>query len=246
MKFATLQCLVFGAGLVAATPLRVIMLSSHSEVTTGLRFGMPVAHINPHVAQIVDPMNKITTTPSEAGPQMHKGAMRRPCHSKAIGLSNTFRKILGLPLIEDNPSGSNVHGGMVRILPFVGTPNVMVNTNTEISTPPVIRPLHFLKQKNASFMRRLHFALMALGPWEGRAVAFVLGCGIGVLLRMIWVLVVISYRSVRGETEDPTEYQHVVYEYVDDAEEIFVAPPSYVLADEKHPIEDETTKAPSN
>ena len=39
---------------------------------------------------------------------------------------------------------------------------------------------------------------MNLGRWEGRAVAFVIGCGIGVLLRMFWVLAVVSFRTVRG------------------------------------------------
>lgn len=39
---------------------------------------------------------------------------------------------------------------------------------------------------------------MNLGRWEGRAVAFVIGCGIGVLLRMIWVLALVTFRTVRG------------------------------------------------
>jgi hypothetical protein len=46
-------------------------------------------------------------------------------------------------------------------------------------------------------MIRLQRSLNALGPWEGKVVAFVLGCGIGVLLRMVWVLSVIAYRPSR-------------------------------------------------
>ncbi|KAF9263819.1 hypothetical protein L218DRAFT_926972 [Marasmius fiardii PR-910] len=92
-------------------------------------------------------------------------------------------------------------------------------------------------QMGGRFMVRLHYALMSLGPWEGRAVAFVLGCGIGVLIRMIWVLAVITYRAVKGgnnQEEDETD-GYLRLEGALDAEEIFVAPPQYVV-DEKVPV----------
>ncbi|GBE78802.1 hypothetical protein SCP_0116950 [Sparassis crispa] len=41
--------------------------------------------------------------------------------------------------------------------------------------------MHKGGHRHRSFLRGVHFALMALGPWEGRAVAFVLGCEIGAL-----------------------------------------------------------------
>jgi hypothetical protein len=78
---------------------------------------------------------------------------------------------------------------------------------------------------------------MALGPWEGRTVAFVLGCGIGVLLRMFWVLTVLAYRTVRGEREEETiDREYIMYE----PETLFVAPPEYT--DQKFRVaeEDET------
>ncbi|KAF7334831.1 F-box domain-containing protein [Mycena sanguinolenta] len=56
------------------------------------------------------------------------------------------------------------------------------------------------------FLTRVHFALMSLGPWEGRAVAFVLG--------------VEQYIILEGEDDE-------------DAEEIFVAPPMYTYPVEK-------------
>ncbi|KDQ26373.1 hypothetical protein PLEOSDRAFT_159707 [Pleurotus ostreatus PC15] len=195
-------------GLVAATPLRVIMASSHTEVTSGLRFGMPAAHSNANVAQIADPMSSIGT---EAGPQDSKGAMRRPCHfhSKAIGLYNAFRKILGLPLIEHAPAaGIQMHGGVLHTLPFIGTP-LAADTANGSSAVPLTRPDHnpHVHKNGASFMRRLHFALMALGPWEGRAGAFVL-------------VAVLAF------------FFCIVRESFDNAEENFVTPPHY-LADEK-------------
>jgi len=87
---------------------------------------------------------------------------------------------------------------------------------------------HTHRKHKGGFLRRIHRAIMALGPWEGRAVAFVLGCGIGVLLRMFWVLTVLAYRTVRGEREEETfDHEYIMYE----PETLFVAPPEYT--DEK-------------
>jgi len=69
-------------------------------------------------------------------------------------------------------------------------------------------------------------------------VAFVLGCGIGTLLRMLYVLVVVSYRSSRpGNSEDEVD---IVFEEV----EILSAPPAY-NADDKEviPVEEKPTLA---
>lgn len=89
---------------------------------------------------------------------------------------------------------------------------------------------------------------MALGPWEGRAVAFVIGAGIGVLIRMLWVFGVLFYR---GCSNDDKEYSAVP----DDDEDENVArrtplsaPPTYVYPiDEKVRFEHvEAPKAPAN
>ncbi|KAG1806065.1 uncharacterized protein BJ212DRAFT_1389254 [Suillus subaureus] len=89
---------------------------------------------------------------------------------------------------------------------------------------------HDMKHKKAgSFLMRVHRAIMALGLWEGRAVAFVLGCGIGVLLRMFWVMSVLVYRTVRGERPEEVSHGYIMFEH--DAENNFVPPPEYT--DEK-------------
>ena len=140
-------------------------------------------------------------------------------------------------------------------------------------------------------MRRLHFAIMVLGPWESRAVAFVLGmfffpillpfshssypvssffhlsfhdkdanleyhyffvsgCIIGVLLCMVFVLSIITYRLIRGkrtycDTVD-SRYVYDVIVFDRDAENI-VLPLMLVAAEEinvKTPISAaETNKA---
>jgi len=134
-----------------------------------------------------------------------------------------------------------------KILPFIGTPNVV-----EVPPAPVRvvqnspehahgygahRFHHKHSGERPSFLMRVHLALMSLGPWEGRAVAFVLGCGIGVLLRMAWVLVVLTIRGFRS----PRSEEEHLYTVVDmDAEEIFVAPPTYT-----YPVEKEEAAAPA-
>lgn len=56
------------------------------------------------------------------------------------------------------------------------------------------------------------------------------GCGIGVLLRLFWVLTVLAYRTVRGEPDDIAVHdEYIVFD--PHRETVFVAPPGY--SDEK-------------
>lgn len=80
---------------------------------------------------------------------------------------------------------------------------------------------------------------MTLGPWEGRAVAFVLGCGIGSLLRMIWVLLILTFRSSRSSREVEAEAAFEVL-FEEEAESATVAPPPQ-YTDEKVVVETETS-----
>lgn len=51
---------------------------------------------------------------------------------------------------------------------------------------------------------------------------------------MLWVLSVVFYRVVKGTKEDDNQYTNIiVVEDFGDAEEIFVAPPTYTYPDEK-------------
>jgi len=76
-------------------------------------------------------------------------------------------------------------------------------------------------------MHRLHRAMNHLGPWEGRAVAFVLGCGMGVLIRMFFVFVVLLVRA-RRSSASATEAE-------DEEEATEQTPPRY-SSDEKGPL----------
>jgi hypothetical protein len=98
------------------------------------------------------------------------------------------------------PSDAAPITGEVRILPmpFIGapmTPNAAVGPSQgghsgDVKDDGVLRlyfpgdgpprrlmhdPKHQKHYRGGSFLKRIHRAIMALGPWEGRAVAFVLG-----------------------------------------------------------------------
>jgi len=156
--------------------------------------------------------------------------------------------------------------GEVRILPYIGFPHHNHHHQLEqddvrplIPMPPADanpqdiawfrptfvegRPMrhhrpHFRHGRYRSFVHRINRAFSALGPWESYAVGFVFGCGLGTLARMIYVLLVVFYRSLtrqrssRGavslpETPEPAEpvvAALVQYEFVDEK----VQPPTYV------------------
>ncbi|KAF8806486.1 hypothetical protein BYT27DRAFT_7191038 [Phlegmacium glaucopus] len=63
------------------------------------------------------------------------------------------------------------------------------------------------------FLTHIHYSLKNLGRWEGSTAAFVLSetfsRGIGVLLRMIWVLATVMYRTARGQPSDEHEYSQI-------------------------------------
>jgi len=254
MKFPVLTALIAGASVAsyaAASPLRVVVVTN-AEVPSNIRFGKAV---NPDVAQIVKPVFKANMASGaeiqEAGPL--RGG-RGPCHggkirAEVMHLSNKFRQALGLPIIEAYAKAEVEHD-LVHIMPhpFIGAP---VRLEGEIPVRYHDHPDHpnhpdhphkhhrhhkhhkhhkhikHIKKHIKAFLKRIHTALLALGPWEGRAVAFVLGCGIGVLLRMFWVISVIAFRMIRGRREEP-QYIEVVYEHYTDAENILVPPPHYV------------------
>jgi hypothetical protein len=158
--------------------------------------------------------------------------------NKAIILSNAVRKALGFPLIEEYRPidiGKERPDGLVRILPIHLPMKVELDENNHHHGH------HHMKHHKGSFMRRMHHALMALGPWEGRAVAFVLGCGIGVLLRMVWVMCIIAYRLVKGGRDEGADYAVLIFEQ--DPEDLVVAPPQYT--DEKVEAADEKSSAPA-
>ncbi|KAJ7617983.1 hypothetical protein FB45DRAFT_933054 [Roridomyces roridus] len=233
MKLSILPLAVAGAGLLAsASPMRVIIVSSSVQAVDG-----PVAQIHPPVA--LAPMKQHAPC---AGRLRQKAEGLSKSLMAALGFSSSHVEVQPLPFIG-TPNGNGLEGttrggDRVRIMPMAAHPHPeRIHAHVHHEHGHGHGRFHHLKKDDHSFLMRVHFALMSLGPWEGRAVAFVLGCGIGVLLRMLFVLTVISYRLIRGQRSSPAndEHEYTVVEFdFADAEEIFVAPPQYTYpTDEK-------------
>jgi hypothetical protein len=208
---------------------------------------------------------------SDGKPVPHKRFRHRPsCHGKvavlmhrikikAIKFGNCFRKALGWPLIEakhhhhhhlhgkrpqngknEEAGGIRVDGGLVSILPFPGV--AAANSGDWAGVSDAEHKHKHSHKHHGSFLSRLHHSLMNLGRWEGRAVAFVIGCGIGVLIRMFWVLAIVSYRTFRGYRDDGYASVTVMEEYDSDDETVIsvpiskVEPPKYI-----YPIDEKST-----
>jgi len=218
------------AGLVAAAPIRVAVISTSGvnrkieDPFLALRFGHAAAGA---AAAVPNGRGGDSWAPAAAA-----SPGRRPLHmgcgglrSKMNQIGDKWREALGMkPIQREGEQHAPHHMHMivekVHIMPY---PNNLVDLGG--APHPTMRG----HPKHDQFLYRLHRALNQLGPWEGRAVSFVMGCGIGVLLRMFFVLFVLLVRSRRSSStvELPTTP-------VQPQEVIFIAPPEYFV-DEKVP-----------
>ncbi|KAI5123081.1 hypothetical protein M0805_000515 [Coniferiporia weirii] len=155
---------------------------------------------------------------------------------KAIAASNWLREKVGLPPIASpHRHGHHGHGmdrqpkllhGETMVPPLSHAPEQVEGEGTAIpdGAPRHHRLHHVHGQwhwRPSTFAGRLQKALMTLGPWEGRVVAFVIGCGIGSLLRMFYVLFVLTCRSFASRRDEEAEVD-VLFAEVEET-----SPPEY-------------------
>jgi len=222
MRFVA-SLLLLGAGLATANPLNVMIATTE---VSAIRLGHAAAHVGPAVGVDAKPakmrhlckimQNAAQSTASRllaaigiSGPSL-SGTTPAP-EGSITRVHITHHRLVPVPVIEptfvikpgDAQGGRNPDAAMMR---------------------HGAHKIHKDDHLRGPFLHRVHHALMSLGPWEGRIVAFVLGCGIGVLLRMFWVLAVLLVRAFRGT---PTLEEDMIFVYTED-----VAPP-YVENDEK-------------
>jgi len=227
MRFSTVFILVAGAGVAAANPLNVMVASKD---VSPMRLG--------HAAANVGPGGSSDFSDGEPKPKM-----RHICKNMQKAVQGTASRLLAFIGIGGHSlaiSAPVPEGGVTRIqITTSGPVPHKFGMRPAVEPYPHMRgspmdghpiwahPVHLSPEDrfNGPFLHRAHRALMSLGPWEGRIVAFVLGCGIGVLVRMIFVLTVLFVRALRGNVAEPEETTILVY-----AEEI--APP-YEAIDEK-------------
>ncbi|KAF8207953.1 hypothetical protein K438DRAFT_1814688 [Mycena galopus ATCC 62051] len=251
MKVSFIPLALTCTGLVAsATPLRVIVVSNGANVPDN----GPVAHM-------MAPQRPRNGAKGADGVSFHAPCGGARFRQKVTSLADSFKIALGFQIAPPKPTtykslSNQIHPSpppnaqKLAPLPWVGVP-----PRFEGKTGPkevywghkaehdAEHPHHrhqghgrfrFRHHERGSFLMRVHFALMSLGVWEGRAVAFVLGCGIGVLLRMFWVISVLAFRAIRGPSSSSSSHEYTVLSFEDaDAEEIFVAPPTYTYPVEK-------------
>ncbi|KAI0820081.1 hypothetical protein BC628DRAFT_1331296 [Trametes gibbosa] len=249
---------LLGASLVASSPIRVVVTAHQEVSTHGPYLAtIPPPPSSDGLAAIrfshIDQIGGNGQDGMKHGNGRH---LCQSMFDKAFDAMNNFRAMLGLPLVApEHPSvlqdkhGNNiVHilpiefssvdlrpdvAQLKPILPFVGTPVRPgfgePSRQDWLQRPDDSRRMHrFRHHQQSSFLRRVHHALMSLGPWEGRAVAFVLGCGIGVLLRMMWVIVLLTARAIRGPSHENSQTDGYIVVCDDDAE-FLVPPPQYTV-----------------
>lgn len=164
---------------VGASPIRLDIVNHPDDAPARIRFGYALGGNNPNIGS-----HHVTTVVRNDG-SAFSTRPRGPCkgmktrfRQKAAELSSAFRAALGL-----SPGASiavSEHGSL-HILPF--PPPSFVALDPQVGAPAHHRPHHHHGHhrhgghplSEASFFHRLHIALMTLGPWEGRAFAFVLG-----------------------------------------------------------------------
>ncbi|CAE6431280.1 unnamed protein product [Rhizoctonia solani] len=215
------------AGLASAAPIRVIVISTNQRVAPinaapawaqSIRWGhaaSPAFNSLPPLSQphAINDKSWVHIERPVRNSMMRKGGCRGSMRAKTLEMGNKLRVILGLPPIEPQLQG-------------------MKKIQTTETTSQRTRHRHYHAHHHTnreSLMYRLSHALASLTPWEGRAVSFVLGCGLGAILRMIFVFGVLLVRSMRCQRQE----QHAVLE---EDTVIFVA-------DIKEPVEVETLPA---
>jgi len=203
--------LLAGAGLASASPPNVMISTTEFSA---IRIGHAAANTGP--ALVPD------TKPTK---------MRHLCKNMQNAVQSTATRFLAIIGIS-RPPLSVPEGGVTRVqfihkfipVPMSHPALAIKEGDPRFGSDPDVRLMHHgmhNKDKGGHprgpFLHRVHRALLSLGPWEGRIVAFVLGCGIGVLLRMFWVLAVLL---VRGVHSPPDHEEETVFVFAEE-----VAPP---------------------
>lgn len=237
-------------GLATAAPIRVVVIrpaNPNPAVVPAdqaidsplhlIRFGHAAANANPQFADgptfVPDIGRTLPAMPElKHGMGKHSGCRKK---GKMIAMANKFREFFGLPpLVRGHPELQSFPPvrptGDLHILPFPA-PDEMGAHRT-----PEFFDRGFEGPQEDEFSMRLLRAVAQLRPWEATAISFVLGCGLGVLLRMFFVIGILIVRGRRAFC--PQQAQSI---QLPAQEVIFVAPPEYVnhhdaSVDEKKPL----------
>jgi len=198
---------MFGAACVAAAPIRWIVASSASDsVSSHIRVGLPAV-----------PLAFSANEGLQVQPKYHAQPCKANRWRKQVAkFMNKIKTSLGSELTAGH-SITEPHFPMI-VEVFQNAREGDHNDGHSDSQKhhhyhhhhPSHRHGHH-RLRHPGFGHRLVRALTELGKWEGRGVAFVIGCGLGVLLRMIWILLVLVTRYFRPIREDQARFEHAIY-----------------------------------
>lgn len=153
---------------VEASLIRLDGVNLPDDAQARIRFGYALGGSNPNIGS---PHAAVVRNDGPTRPRSLCKGMRSRFRQKATDLSAAFRESLGFGPV----SSTTIPEHTIRILP-VGPPSFV------FADPHMDDPAHHGRHghglSEAPFYRRLNVALMTLGPWEGRAFAFVLGASL--------------------------------------------------------------------
>ncbi|KAH8107625.1 hypothetical protein BXZ70DRAFT_321 [Cristinia sonorae] len=269
MRLSVIPLVLAGLAIqhAGATPIRVVVVTSKQDISPHHAIGSIEPDFN--VATLIRPTQFSQYDQSRTGRVRHAcGSLANKAAQKSAEFAQMLRGAFGISIPHEHAfnEAANVEA---KILPFIGTPidvdrprasyvnfkNMPDVAPIEHSTRPGAAvgwttphsyggatPIQVWQAERPGFMARVNTALVSLGTWEGRVVAFVLGCGIGVLLRMFFVLGLVIVRSIKGHREESEDDETTYYEGVILFDESELAPPQYtapppdVTIDEKKPL----------
>ncbi|KAF7304118.1 F-box domain-containing protein [Mycena indigotica] len=234
MKLSILTFVVASVGLAAASPMRVVIVSSPGtggvEGVAELIRPLPAASMSlprPHLpfrpmpivegGVVVTPMPFVEAQAKKPCGSHSAARLRQKAAQVIAAFKNAFHHAHQPEAAATVANGRTPGGDRLQVIhldPVMATPT------------PIAGPVD-----ESQFFDRLELALGRLGPWEGGLMAFVIGCGIGVLLRMFYILTLLAVRAIRAPcTKSTDDYYYGDVALEEDAEEIFVAPPMYTVA----------------
>lgn len=141
-------------------------------------------------------VGKIRVSHSAASQPLSSSLSRGPCkgvhlsqkiNDNAISLANAILGTFG--------SKSIPHVSQINNPPY-DPANTRPLQPGEVRIQWKMSELHNTPRYTPGHASSLVQAISSLGKWEARAVAFVLGCGLGAIMRMIFMLCLISLRTI--------------------------------------------------
>jgi len=218
---------------------------------------LPALTVPEEQAEGAEPLHFDFMKPKTKGHGCQKGRLMR-LKTKWLELSNSFRQLIGLPPIEFHPHHYHHHShshhaaspaeGEVK---WTWASTEAFSDNGELTHPPLHHPGphhrhpkghhhgHRHHWRHGNFLTRLYQSLSMLKPHEAPIVAFVLGAGIGALLRMFFVFGILFVRAMRAKKAEREarrieltvqEINEQIRSHNPDVkgfQEVFVAPPDY-------------------